>query len=716
MQYKDFSVSGYSLHMNRFHEPFYTDTTKTSSKATVVPSAKVSEMDDLAEVFRNAENKNPSTEFKKPVLIGKRPGNKTSHPSKIGNVKLEISHTNKNNEVPASEKSSTVKTSSEDIHLKYNPPPTSLNCSLPYQLEVLKDGVIVHVEDLKDHSKSYVVFGRLPTCDISLQHPSISRYHAILQYKSADDETSGNGWYLFDLGSTHGTYLNKQQIVPNVYHRVHTGHMFKLGGSSRLFILQGPQEDQEPVSELTVTQLKELKMQRLMSLESHENIEKPGVDSTIPTSPTNHASGIDWGMGEDAEDENPTSENPFAVLDEGQLNETFYFDDPKKTLRGWFEREGYELEYKVEEKSYAYFVCRVELPINSASGKAPVIAEAQVKGGKKKEAVVQCALEACRILDHHGVLRQSKHESRSHRIKPTFDEDYYSSDEDTFLDRTGVVEQKRLAKMKEKSSSNVETHESLLSRHQDISKEISDIRETLEKISSSSNKSIENDDFDDVDAYVKALQTTETARDKKSIKMLRLKLNQLLKEESKLTSLIKLTRPLHLETPSTSIEISACSSSEPKFKEPFEAAKIKNEVEKVDKPTNEEVLPQSTVLAKSVVPTTEKVKTSKMDGQRLTTTSSKLNDSPEKIKPDMDSSTDQSEEPSEREQVGLVVRKRKKKELKPPAKDMKVNQYRSTSSSFVEEGIFDDSKYAEWTPPADQSGDGKTSLNRKYGY
>lgn len=53
-------------------------------------------------------------------------------------------------------------------------------------------------------------------------------------------------------------------------------------------------------------------------------------------------------------------------------------------------------------------------------------------------------------------------ESRSHRIKPSFDEDYYSSDEDTFLDRTGVVEQKRLAKMREKSSSNVETHESLV--------------------------------------------------------------------------------------------------------------------------------------------------------------------------------------------------------------------------------------------------------------
>ena len=43
------------------------------------------------------------------------------------------------------------------------------------------------------------------------------------------------------------------------------------------------------------------------------------------------------------------------------------------------------------------------LPIDTVSGEA--VAEASVKG-KKKDAVLLCALNACRMLDAHDILRQ----------------------------------------------------------------------------------------------------------------------------------------------------------------------------------------------------------------------------------------------------------------------------------------------------------------------
>ena len=105
-----------------------------------------------------------------------------------------------------------------------------------YSLEVLKNGCIISNVDLT--SKPFHVFGRLPNCDVSLEHPSVSRYHAVIQYKTSDSSNSEKGFYIYDLGSTHGTTVNKSRIEPKRYYRLRVGYVFKFGGSSRLFILQ----------------------------------------------------------------------------------------------------------------------------------------------------------------------------------------------------------------------------------------------------------------------------------------------------------------------------------------------------------------------------------------------------------------------------------------------------------------------------------------------
>ena len=50
-------------------------------------------------------------------------------------------------------------------------------------------------------------------------------------------------------------------------------------------------------------------------------------------------------------------------------------------------------------------MCRV--PIDTPSGE-PVVVEV-TQTGSRKDAVVACALEACRVLDRHGLLRKATH-------------------------------------------------------------------------------------------------------------------------------------------------------------------------------------------------------------------------------------------------------------------------------------------------------------------
>ena len=81
--------------------------------------------------------------------------------------------------------------------------------------------------------------GKLETCDLRLEHPSVSRYHCILQWH-VQDQT----WKLLDYGSTHGVKINKMKLKPHQYVRCCVGSVIEIGLSTRKYIMVGPESDQ----------------------------------------------------------------------------------------------------------------------------------------------------------------------------------------------------------------------------------------------------------------------------------------------------------------------------------------------------------------------------------------------------------------------------------------------------------------------------------------
>lgn len=491
-------------------------------------------------------------EFKKPVLIGrigqlpKKAKNEQEKPTESKSQEKSKENTSELNPKQSLPPAVLLKELSTPI--PYKEPKWSGLCpdGSDYGLEVLKSGMIV--EKIELTNKPYYVFGRLANCDVVMAHPTISRHHAVLQYKAfAADGEPPSGWYIYDLGSTHGTFLNRERVKGNHYTRVRVGHQIKFGSSTRTFIVLGPDFDVEGESELTVTEIK--KRAETMKLEKERMIQEAKEQrerDRAEEEKRREEQGIDWGMGEDAEDEADLAENPYAST----ANEELYLEDPKKTLRGYFEREGYELVYDCEERGVGQFLCRVELPMEETSGR-PITAEV-LHRGKKKEAVIACALEACRILDRAGLLRQAKHESRRRKQRDWSADDYYDSDDDTFLDRTGSVETKRRARMEKHGAVPVEdskplTYDDLLKQITEIESKIASEEKSLERLRATNKPTKDTKgDEDTLDEFMNSLcKQGQSMAQKAEISKTKTSIQKLKAELSKTQRLAELARPAH---------------------------------------------------------------------------------------------------------------------------------------------------------------------------
>jgi pSer/pThr/pTyr-binding forkhead associated (FHA) protein len=190
-------------------------------------------------------------------------------------------------------------------NLQYNIPESSAIPPIEYTLEVLRNGSIIDYISLSH--RPYTVFGRSPDSDVVLEHPTISRYHAIIQYKSEFEHGQPAGLYLYDCGSTHGTFINKKCLEPKVYVRIKIGYIIKFGQSTRLYLVQGDSSaeadniNSSTGDDVTHEQMKEFHAKRAKMLAAVRAKREIAANEAGNTNTE-----IDWGMGPEVEEPNTT--------------------------------------------------------------------------------------------------------------------------------------------------------------------------------------------------------------------------------------------------------------------------------------------------------------------------------------------------------------------------------------------------------------------------
>ncbi|CAN6477446.1 unnamed protein product [Victoria cruziana] len=382
----------------------------------------------------------------------------------------------------------------------------------PYFMEVLKDGVIVDHLDVS--TKGAFMFGRIDSCDFILEHPSISRFHAVLQFK-------GNGEaFLYDLGSTHGTFINKSQVKGKMYKDLHVGDVIRFGLSTRLYIFQGPSELMLPEGDLK--RIKEARIQR-DEQDREASLLRARVEASL-------AEGISWGMAEDAVEESA----------EDDADEVTW-----QSYKGQLTEKQEKTRDKIIKRSEKVTNMRKEID----AIKAKEISQGGLTQGQqtqiaRNEQRISQVLEEIENLEE--TLNDSIQESIGAHARKMYgkkmghfeDEDEVLSDDDEFYDRT-KKKASSLSKVGEKER--VETAETLLDKKECITKEIEEIRNALQEEKKIA-KGIagETDGADALDAFMSGL-SNQIEIDKAA--QLEKKIHELEADLERISYLLKIADP-----------------------------------------------------------------------------------------------------------------------------------------------------------------------------
>lgn len=123
------------------------------------------------------------------------------------------------------------------VVIKYNEPSEAAKPRLKWRLYPMKGEEVM--QPFYIHRQSAYLIGRdRKIADFPVDHPSCSKQHAVLQYRSMPFERNGAQGrrtlpYIIDLASANGTYLNSERIEPQRYYELKEQDILKFGYSQR---------------------------------------------------------------------------------------------------------------------------------------------------------------------------------------------------------------------------------------------------------------------------------------------------------------------------------------------------------------------------------------------------------------------------------------------------------------------------------------------------
>ncbi|KAK3829754.1 MAG: hypothetical protein J3R72DRAFT_456648 [Linnemannia gamsii] len=418
--------------------------------------------------------------------------------------------------------------------LKYQKPAWSGYPNQQYFFEVIKNGVLV--DKIQAPLKEFLTIGRLPMCDLEMEHPSLSRYHAIIQFKSSGET------FLYDLNSSHGTKVNKSKIPPQMHVKIKPGDQLRFGESTRIYLFQTEEVvDQEEEEKEMVKAMIEKQNRERRGRGEEEEEEEEEFNS--------------WGMAPDAVEEEDDMDE--AGIQDGsgprrQVDpDASYRKDPKKALRHYLESRGYSCEYEVEESGPGHareYTARIRLPIETSMGAV----YGQATTGKRRDAEREAALDACIQLDTRGMLNNNKSasgEGSSHSRAPKV-ENSDDDDDDDFYDRT-AKKKKHISKT---STQKADTYDTLLEKHSLLLSQISLLETQIQNYDATAAAQKQLEEAGDLDAYMASLDqekasgssSTSGGGAKESKGKLQQTLAGMKKEEKRLVMLIEYTKPVDI--------------------------------------------------------------------------------------------------------------------------------------------------------------------------